>query len=240
LQKFARRNKVLVIGILAVFLTLVIGVVVSTREAVRARRAEVRAQAEAATSRAVVDFLQNDLLAQASVYRQSGAKPDPDMKVRTALDRAAGRIGDKFKTQPAVEAAIRQTVGEAYLDLGLYPEARQQLEQSLALRRRVLGPNDPKTIETMLTLGLTATRQDKVAEAEQIQTQALAISRSALGPDHPVTLKCLLALAISISISATGSRRKSPANRLGRSAAGCWDRNIPILSKPPTNSDRFT
>ncbi|MGA7929456.1 MAG: serine/threonine-protein kinase [Candidatus Sulfotelmatobacter sp.] len=196
LRKFARRNKVLVTGTFAVFLTLIVGVVVSTWQAVRARRAEVRAQAETATAQAVVDFLQNDLLAQASANKQAGpqTKPDPDLKVRTALDRAAVRIEGKFAKQPEVEAEIRQTIGQTYNDLGLYPEARKQLEQALTLRRRVLGPDNPKTIETMLSLGLTALVQDKYAEAEEIDNRALEISRRVLGPENPVTLKCTSAV----------------------------------------------
>ena len=196
LRKFARRNKVLVTGTFAVFLTLIVGVVVSTWQAVRARRAEVRAQAETATAQAVVDFLQNDLLAQASANKQAGpkTKPDPDLKVRTALDRAAERIEGKFAKQPEVEAEIRQTIGQTYYDLGLYPEGRKQLEQALLLRRRVLGPDNPKTIETMLSLGLTALMQDKYAEAEEIDNRALEISRRVLGPENPVTLKCTSAV----------------------------------------------
>ena len=196
LRKFARRNKVLVTGTFAVFLTLIVGVVVSTWQAVRARRAEVRAQAETATAQAVVDFLQNDLLAQASANKQAGpkTKPDPDLKVRTALDRAAERIEGKFAKQPEVEAEIRQTIGQTYYDLGLYPEGRKQLEQALLLRRRVLGPDNPKTIETMLSLGLTALLQDKYAEAEEIDNRALEISRRVLGPENPVTLKCTSAV----------------------------------------------
>ena len=88
--------------------------------------------------RAVNEFLQRDLLAQASARAQASpdTKPDPDLKVRTALDRAAARIGATFAGQPLVEASIRQTIGSAYQDLGLYPEARQQLERALDLRRK--------------------------------------------------------------------------------------------------------
>ena len=196
LRKFARRNKVLVAGIGAVFLTLVVGVVASTWQAVRARRAERLAQSEAATAQAVVDFLQNDLLAQASAKRQAGpnTNPDPDLKVRTALDRAAERIEGKFEKQPEVEAAIRQTMGQTYYDLGLDAGAEKHLERALDLRRRVLGPDNPKTIETMLSLGQTALRQFKYAEGERIENQALEISRRVLGPENPVTLKCMSGL----------------------------------------------
>ena len=67
--------------------------------------------------------------------------------MRTALDRAAAQnIQGKFDKQPEVEAAIRDTIGQTYHDLGLYPEARKQLERALELQRRVLGAENPKTL----------------------------------------------------------------------------------------------
>src|SRR5262245_32179717 len=45
MQKFARRNRALVIGVAAVFVVLIAGVLASMREAARARAAEVRALA---------------------------------------------------------------------------------------------------------------------------------------------------------------------------------------------------
>jgi len=190
LRKFAQRNKVLVAGIGAVFLTLVVGVVASTWEAVRARRAELHAQAETATAQAVVDFLQNDLLAQASANKQSGpkTKPDPDLKVRTALDRAAERVGDRFEKQPEVEAAIRSTIGQTYMDLGLYPEARRQLEQALDLCRKVLGGENPQTLRTAVKLGQLTDFLGKYAEAEALLSQTLEVERRVLGAEHPTTL----------------------------------------------------
>src|SRR5215831_14276743 len=99
--------------------------VAAETEAIRERNRAVtekrRADDEAATAKAVRDFLQGDLLAQASANSQSrpDTKLDPDLKVRTALDRAAARISGKFEKQPLVEAAIRQTIGNTYRDLGL-------------------------------------------------------------------------------------------------------------------------
>jgi len=125
---------------------------------VKARRAEARAKQESAIAQAVSDFLQNDLLAQASANNQSGptTKPDPDLKVRTALDRAAERIEGKFANQPEVESAIRDTIGQTYNSLGVFTEARKQLELALALRRKALGPNNPETLRTQVDLGSVA------------------------------------------------------------------------------------
>ena len=70
------------------------------------------------------EFLQDDLLGQADLANQpaEGAGRDPDVTVRTLLDRAARTIEGKFRGQPLTEAAIRLTIGKAYRALGRYPE----------------------------------------------------------------------------------------------------------------------
>jgi serine/threonine protein kinase/Tfp pilus assembly protein PilF len=191
LRKFARRHKALVTASAVVLTLLVAGIIVSTRETMLAHRAEQ-------TSQAVNDFLQNDLLAQASAANQSGpkTKPDPDLRVRTALDRAAARIAGKFDRQPEVEAAIRSTIGQTYLDLGLYPEARPQLERALGLYRRMLGARDLKTLGTARALGYTSLLQGKLAEAETLLSETVKTQRRVLGPEHPETLASMLDLAV--------------------------------------------
>jgi Tfp pilus assembly protein PilF len=196
LRKFARRNRALVAGVAAVFVALVLGVVASTSEAVRARRAEAEARQQSAIAQAVNDFLQNDVLAQASARNQSGStRPDPDLKVRTALDRAAVRIGGKFNNQPDVEAAIRETMGNTYADLAQYAESRKQLERALELERRVWGPENPRTLNALNRLGRTAWHQGQFPEAEALLGPALEIERRVLGPQHPDTLFCMNNLA---------------------------------------------
>lgn len=189
-QKFARRHKALVVATAAVFLVLVAGVIASTWEAVRARAAERRADSAAATAQAVNAFLQNDLLAQASANKQAGpgTKPDPDLKVRTALDRAAARIEGKFDRQPEVEAAIRETMGQTYQDLGLYPEARKQLERALQLSRKTAGMENRKTLDIASRLGFTAYLEGKYPEAESLLTQTLAAQRGSVGREDPDSL----------------------------------------------------
>jgi tetratricopeptide (TPR) repeat protein len=190
LQKFAQRHKTLVGATVIVFVVLVAGVIVGTREALRARRAEQTAQA-------VNDFLQNDLLAQASSSNQASpdTKPDPDLKVRTALDRAAGRIAGKFDRQPEVEAEIRDTIGRTYADLGLYPDAGQQLQRALELQRNLLGEKNPKTLRTNSALGNIRLLQGKYSEAEAILNHSLELQRQKLGPEHPDVLYSLHSLA---------------------------------------------
>ncbi len=189
-RKFARRYRAALFTAAAFVLVLIVASGVSIRQGLRANR-------EAAVAQAVNDFLQNDLLAQASAATQSGpsAKPDPDLKVRTALDRAAARIAGKFDRQPDVEASIRDTIGQTYMDLGLYPEARAQLERALELQRRALGAKNPATLRTLGRLGHTAFVQGKYPEAETLFKQSLEGQRRVLGPEHRDTLNSMDSLA---------------------------------------------
>jgi eukaryotic-like serine/threonine-protein kinase len=145
---------------------------------------------------AVSDFLRHDLLAQAGASAQSevDAKPDPDLKVRTALDRSAARIEGKFKSQPLVEASIRQTIGDAYEDLGLFREAQPQVERTIVLRRAALGENDPETLASMHSLAGILAGEGKYAEAEMLETRVLDSQRRVLGERNPATLASMNAL----------------------------------------------
>ena len=158
-----------------------------------------RADDEAAVAKAVNDFLRGDLLAQASANTQArpGTKPDPDLKVRTALDRAAARIPGKFEKQPLVEAAIRQTIANTYKDLGLYPEAQRQIERALDLRAKVQGEEHPDTLNAMSDLAEVYTDQGKFASAQSLFTKVLDVRRRVLGEENPATLRSMGNVAVA-------------------------------------------
>ena len=96
----------------------------------RVSEAEQKQAAEAslAESEAVIEFLSRDLLMQASPRRQAkdGFEPDPNLTVRTALNRAADKIGGEFENQPRVEVRLRFAIGDAYRNLGLVEQSLEQ------------------------------------------------------------------------------------------------------------------
>ena len=189
-RKFARRYRPALATIVAFVLVLIVAAAVSIRQS-------IRANSEATVAHAINDFLRNDLLAQASAATQSGpnAKPDQDLKVRTALDRAAARIAGRFNRQPELEASIRSTIGQTYMDLGLYPEARTQLDRTLNLQRQIWGDANARTLETMSSLGWIYWLQGEYPQAEELLSQAVAVQRRVLGPEHPDTLSSMNNLA---------------------------------------------
>jgi eukaryotic-like serine/threonine-protein kinase len=167
----------------------------------RAVEASQRADAQSATANAISDFLQNDLLAQASSLAQAGptTRADPGLTVRAALDRAAERIDGKFGGQPALEASIRQTIGDTYRQLALYAEAQEQMEKALALRQRVLGETHADTLSSMRQLGALYSSQGKNGPAESLLTKVLEQQLRLIGENHRDTLETMNFLAQAIS-----------------------------------------
>jgi serine/threonine protein kinase len=231
LQKYWRRNRRVLVtaGMFAAVLVAATGGSVWLAvDANAARRladerldnektARSEAATEAAIAKAVNDFLQGDLLGQVmSVPEFSAASAgNPDLTVREALDRAAAKIGDRFSDQPLVEAAIRMTIGTAYIRLywssnGL---AVPHLERALQLRRDHLGPDHPDTLASMDKLSQAYLFVGRHREGIDLQQRRLEIGKATLGPDHPEPLAFKQRLAWAYH------------------HAGQWDLSVPLYEQ---------
>jgi serine/threonine protein kinase len=165
----------------------------------RAKEEKKRADTEAAIAKAVNDFLQGDLIGQVMGVPEfsEASAGNPQLTVKEALDRAAAKIGDRFRDQPLVEAAIQMTIGGAYNRLyqngnGL---AVPHLERALKLRQDHLGPDHPDTLATMNILANAYQCLDRHGEAIALMERRLEIGKATLGPDHPETLSFMAQLA---------------------------------------------
>jgi len=196
-RKLARRNRLAFAGAAAVAVALVLGIVGSTWQAIRANRAERTAASEAAIAKAVNDFLVTDLLRQADSRAQADAKaaPNPNLKVREALDRAGEKVGTRFEAQPLTEAAVRDAIGSAYTGVGDYAKAALHHERARQLRKRTLGAEHPNTLASMNNLADAYVAQGKYAEAVALHVQTLEIRRRVLGAEHRDTLTSMHNLA---------------------------------------------
>lgn len=211
LKKSVQRNRVAYAAGATVFVALVAAVLVSRAQAQRAREAEQlaaqRATAEAAArtraeqaeraaaneaaaSRALSDFLRQDLLAQASPDNQR----DRDLKLRTVLDRAAGRIEGRFAEQPLVEASIRETLGATYIALGEFVAAEQQLRAARDLQGRGAGEESEGALRIAGQLVHALRLQSKLAEAAALAGDTLARLERKFGPDHALSVQVRNAL----------------------------------------------
>ena len=83
-RKFSRRHRAGILMATAFVLVLVAAAAISIRQSIVARRQRDRADAEAATAKAVNEFLQNDLLSQADPTAQGGTDSHPTRTSRPA------------------------------------------------------------------------------------------------------------------------------------------------------------
>jgi tetratricopeptide (TPR) repeat protein len=161
-----------------------------------AKAAGQRAADEAAISRAVNDFLQQDLLglvdSDAQVERRF--EPDPNVKARTLLDRAADEIGKRFQGQPRVEGAVRQAIGQAYQGLTAYDQALLHLTRARDLRVSDVGPDHPDTLKTLFSLATAYDETGQYAEAIQALEKVRDRQAATLSADHPERLRTLVGL----------------------------------------------
>jgi serine/threonine protein kinase/Tfp pilus assembly protein PilF len=210
-RKFARRNKTAIAAIAAVALALIAGIIGTTWQAVRATQERnralaaegnakseaERADAEAGIALAVNDFLKNDLLGMADVGKQVDAKvaPDPNIKLRTLLDRAAASVEARFKDRPLVESAIRNTIGSAYQSIGEYSRAETQLQRALELRKKAAGTEALDTLRSMYNLSCVYWLQGRYDEAEALVRKTIEIQKRTVGEEHLDTLRSLNGLA---------------------------------------------
>jgi serine/threonine protein kinase len=175
MAKFARRNKGLVVAAGMVTASLLLGMMATTAMYLRAEGARGREESErrraetkSATTQAINDFLIKDLLAAPNPWVEEGR----DVKVSETLDRAAGRVGERFGGLPEVEAAVRTTLGRSYSSLGLVKPAMVHHQRAVELRRAGTG-DAAEVAESIRLLASSMSDAGDHKEAEPLCRDAL-------------------------------------------------------------------
>jgi eukaryotic-like serine/threonine-protein kinase len=163
--KFGTRHRVAVAAIVAVLTLTVTFVARISAERDRARR-------EAARAEQVAGFLKELFLV--SDPSQSRGQT---LTARDLLDRGAQRVANELADQPETQAQLMAVIGEVYRALGLYPEARGQLEGALAIRRRVGRDADVRAAELLDALSVLRRVAGDYAAADSLGTRAVALRR---------------------------------------------------------------
>lgn len=150
-----------------------------------AQIARLKSDKARADALAVSDFLIEDILRQAT----GGEMSDPNMPLRSALENALTRMGDRFETRPLVEASIRHSIGEIFRMMSLEEQAVPELLRSVNLREQRLGPNNPQTLESRIALAnamINAGLPDEavaLAQETDARINELELTDSQLGVD---------------------------------------------------------
>ncbi len=181
LQRFAARNKSLVAGAAATFLSLVLGLILTIWQRNEARENLARAEG-------INEFLLRDLIASPSPERLGH-----DVRVADVLAPAVLSAERSFKDQPRVAAEVLDAISASYRSLGLVDEAEPVARRALELLGE--GTQDRLTLRARGNMVRILTDLDRAAEALPMGEQVVADSMDLLGVEDPDTLRRRVELA---------------------------------------------
>jgi serine/threonine protein kinase len=219
LRKFARRNKALVGGVLVAFVALLIGIIGTTSQAIRATHERDRAQGaetlaeqrfeQAEDARKLAEQRHSEALAETARATAFGdflarmleqIKPEVALGrdvalLRAVLDEAADDIQTELAEHPDVQASIHHVIGTVYRSISVYDQAEQHLQAAYDLRVQHLGESDPETLASLAGLAEVRWNQGRLDEAEAMYERLIASYADTLGDAHRETLIARYSLA---------------------------------------------
>ena len=118
---------------------------------------------------------------------------------RTILRPAVAEVSHEFKTQPLVAASLRQAIADSYSALGMYDQALPLQKLAVHDRQRLLGDEDPRTLDAMEKLGVLLYQHDSSSDtAELLFRKVLALRKRISGVNDPETISVLLDLGAAL------------------------------------------
>jgi eukaryotic-like serine/threonine-protein kinase len=149
------------------------------------------AREQAAIAKAVSDF-QLEVL----------ANPDPaislgsDITLRQFMEASVKQLDENvLKDQPALEAALRSTIGESLNELGAYDRAEAQFKRAMALQEQARPVDEIGLAQSLQMLGVIAKLQERFDVAEPLYRRSLEIRRRVLSDDDPALARVMNNLA---------------------------------------------
>jgi tetratricopeptide (TPR) repeat protein len=185
----------------ALCLVLLASAVISSLQAVRAKRAEAEANAanEQAQKRLKQVEKANELLG--SIFENLDPKeiaksgiPLQAILVKK-LDRAVEQLEGESIGDPQVVATMQGKFALSLLALSEPAKAIVLLEKAHATRESELGQDDPLTLASAYDLALAYKAAGKLDRALELQQQTWTRMKAVLGPNHPDTLKSMESVA---------------------------------------------
>ncbi len=187
LGKFVRRRRGTVLATGAILASLVAGLVLAGWQAREARQERDLAQQQMRRAEEIRDFL---------VGLFEAADPDQTLGVevtaRQLLEQGAQRIDEELAAQPGVQAELYTTIGDVYLNLGAFEEARSHYPRALD----VSGEGSPRTGSLLNRMAIAVSEQGRPEEAARYFKDALALREQSHGSDSPETAAVMMNLGL--------------------------------------------
>lgn len=205
MRKFLDRHRTGVAMAALIAVVMVAATFVSTRQALRAKRAEdsaVESLARVAAERDEKEQARRDAQAVATFLTEVFRSPDPTRSGRTitvaeSLERAAAKLDEDFKDQPDRRAHFQQVLGNTFHALGLYDEAIKLHEEAYQHQLSTRGEEHARTLAAASDLALSYSVGGKPGYGARLQEKLLEFHRQHFGPGNPKTLSVMQNLANS-------------------------------------------
>jgi len=137
-----------------------------------------------------------------------------DIRAREILDKSAKDIDTGLANDPELQAQMMSVMGTVYQSLGLTSKAEPLLRRAWETRRRILGPRNPDTLQSLQDLSVAVVAQSRYPEAEKLCRETLETRRQVLGPEHHDTVDSMVQLARILGFQS----RYDEAEKLNRDA----------------------
>ena len=130
-------------------------------------------------------------LAERTVRVVNRAFPDVEFDTWSRCQRYLPQVQvckaliDEWGMEFEEAARLLDQAGDYLRERGQYTEAEPLLIKSLAIREKILGPEQPVVARSLNNLARIYHHQGKFSQAEALYQQALTIRENALGSEHP-------------------------------------------------------
>ncbi|MCB0753370.1 MAG: tetratricopeptide repeat protein, partial [Ignavibacteriae bacterium] len=173
-SKFVQRNKIGVALFILFNIMLLSGIAAIIYQGKIASEERDKAKIENKKFEKVNTFLQEIL---------SSVDPSEigrDVKVYDILEKAAENVGTELKNQPEVEAAIRSTLGNTYVNLGEYDNGKPFLIEALRLNENSYGKESEQAAFSLHDLALYYDWAGDYKKADSLYEKSIHLLRQVL------------------------------------------------------------
>ena len=139
---------------------------------------------------------------------------------REILDQAAYDATVSLTKDPDTQTEVMYLVARSYFNLGLMNSANRTAQIALDTRRKLYGPEDPRTLESMAQLGWILSHQGQGAAAQRVDREALEGQRRKLGEHDEQTLETMRQLATIDGMLGDHEEEKSLLQRIAAIRGG--------------------
>jgi non-specific serine/threonine protein kinase/serine/threonine-protein kinase len=195
-----RRTKKLAIG--AIIGALAIGIVISGFGLFQAKKSERRERIARNRQEKMSEFLV-DMWISPSPMEQGR-----DAKVIDVLAYGKEKVESEFGDDPLIKAELLNHLATTYRRLGEYEKAESILTELLEYCRDKLGPDNSRTIQVMVDLGIILSYDERFKEAETLYRDALSAGEKNLDADNELLIYAKAQLAENLINKAEFSEAK--------------------------------